>query len=79
MLDNVIKEDEVELELIIPVPSYTDENEIALNWRPKLSNDEFKRTATSFTFVSKTDIDLEQLSRFLTDPTLAKLLEHPGQ
>jgi hypothetical protein len=31
MLDNVIKEDEVELELIIPVPSYTDENEIALN------------------------------------------------
>ena len=63
MLDDDIKEADVDLDdLIIPIPSDSNETEIVHDLRPKSNNDEHEKTVTSFTFVSKTDVDLDYLN-----------------
>ena len=59
MMD-ITEKDEVDLDLIKPVPSYSDETKIFQDSRPKSNYDEL--TKTSYTFVSKTDIDLDYLN-----------------
>ena len=63
MLDDEIKEEDVDLDdLIIPIPSDSNETEIVHDLRPKSNNDELEKTVTSFKFVSKTDVDLDYLN-----------------
>ena len=63
MLDDDIKEEDVDLDdLIIPIPSDSNETEIFQDLRPKSNNNEHEKTVTSFTFVSKTDVDLDYLN-----------------
>jgi uncharacterized Zn-finger protein len=59
MMD-IQEEDEVDLDLIKPVLSYSDETKIFQDSRPKSNYEEL--TKTSYTFVSKTDIDLDYLN-----------------
>ena len=60
MMMDIIEEDEVDLDLIKPVPSYSNETKIFQDSRPKSNCDELMKT--SYTFVSKTDIDLDYLN-----------------
>ena len=59
MMD-ITEEDEIDLDLIKPVPSYSDETKIFQYSKPKSNCDELMKT--SYTFVSKTDIDLDYLN-----------------